>query len=671
MTEINDGGNDKYQANNEGSQHSILPSREWMDLNDKDFVVEDEVDAFGKTHNHHDDNESSLHASPSSNAWKPGKFTSWKERQEQFQQDTSFTRNILSRDHNASWQQGNGKDQEPYDFDPILSEEEEVTSFKDSIDAPRVLDLIHDHGGLNVSAISSSQHPRDLMSLQSLADTIEDDEEEEDYNQVNQYQPLIDDMMQPEEEHQDDALLLLKAENQRRIKEQLILSTLERLCDDFDLLKEVSLAMQRNRSQCPSPRNNLLLGMNESERTRIIQEMESLLTKWSVDSQLENQETERLALRFCFMVLQTPMNSPKPNSNDIYAPSHRWKPLPGLRSAIGLEEDPVSPPTVRGGDSSLFSLPSDSANANDDTPHTSNVSMATTITTVLSPEKNWSSRRSPNTGLRQTFESMTRLLGRLEAACLLLLTVNEKIKTSDEIKQIYLEFLQLPFFDLKTILHFFELHYEYPPLSCTARTVSEDYEEKKEDSNRSHSRTSNSLILPPAMKRVSSKDPDDVLVAQTATLTQDILRIQVVENSRGAAGQEVECDLWTPTTDDMNSYVPLDDDEGPSNFASVEDSESSDEEERGPIEDLRRTVGSFDDLRRTVDLESVQEERDGALSEDGIDEDQYETEIMNAPLRTNGVRRHHVGNATSRWKSRGFWKGRILGSRPRRFSSAE
>lgn len=656
-----------YQATDDGSQHSILPTRDWMDMDDKDFVVGEENNVFRQFPND-DDQDSSLHASPSSNVYRPSKFSSWTERQQQFLQDTSFTRNILSRDPNASWQQGHGKNHEPYDFDHILSEEEESMSLKDSMGAPRVLDLINDNGGLlNVSAISSSYHPRDMMSLHSLADTIEDDIDEiVENNEIDQYQPLIDEMMQPGEASSDDVLLLMKADNQRRIKEQLLLSTLERMCDDVDLLKEVSGDMERSGSQCPSQRNSLLLGLSDSQQAKIIHQMEFLLTKWSVDSPQDKQVTERLALRFCFMVLQKPTLSSRSSKDSAYAPRHHWKPLPGLRAALGLEEDPASPQSVRGGDSSLFSLPSDSACANDDTPHTSNVSMTTTITTIISPEKIKLQGLYQSAGLRKTFETMTRLLCRLEDTCLLLLTVREKVKTADEIRQIYFEFLQLPVLDLKCILHFFEMHYEYPPLSSTARRVSEDYEEQQDNSCRSQLSSTESLAFLPYVKRVSSRDDSNFLSSHQ----EEVLHIKIVENEPGDSGQEVECGLWTPNSDEMNSYVPLNDD-GPGTIATVEGNDSSDEEERGPIEDLRRTVGSFDDLRRTVDLESVQEEREDTPSEDDFDEDQYEAEILNEPDRINGTRRNHVADAASRWKRRGFWKSRIMGSRQRRFSSAE
>lgn len=649
------------KSTSERSEHSILPPREWMD---KDFEVEDDIvrddvhyHSVGRqdrsNYDDDDDNQSSLHASPSSNQWKRGSFTSWKDRQEQFQRDTSFTRNILSRDPNASWQMANS---DGYDFDPILPEEEEAASLKDSIDAPRLLSLVNDHGALNVSAISSSHpHHRDFESLHSLADTIDDDDDEddeEDYNQINRYQPLIDEISsQPPTTKDDGALLQLKVNNQRRIKEQLLLTTLVRLCSDVDLLKEIGSSMQQG--ACVSPRNNILFGLEASERKRSIREMENIVASMNIRPRSDaGHETKRMAIQFCLLVLQIPLSKPEIPASDC-APRQLWVSLPGLRSALGLDEEPESPTTIRGGDTSLFSLPSESANAKDDTPHTSNVSMTTTITTVLSPERNRPQLQEISKGgLRSTIESLTRLLARLEAACLLLTTLKTKLKTVEEITQIYKEFLQLPASDLKKISQFFELSYMYPPLSLTARTVSEDFE-----TDRNIAR----LMPPPIMSRHSTKNSDEILFTHGGTLEQEMLRINVVEGVGDEIGQKVECDLWTPTTEDMKTDVVFVNN-GPNAFEVMveEDSNEVEDEGNGQVDDLRRVLGSFD-------LESVHEEREEAPARD--EDDEREEEFLNVGPLTNGGRRTASNYRPT--KSRKFWKGRVLGSRRRRFSCAE
>ncbi|KAL3904205.1 MAG: hypothetical protein SGILL_010156, partial [Bacillariaceae sp.] len=353
----------------ERSQRSILPSRRWMDddamTEEDETICDDAIDnSCRETEEAECDDESSLHASPSS--LRRDRLASWNNHRAQYQHDTSFTRTILTRHL------------EPYDFGPILTEDvHSPRSFQRSEkDAPCVLALIDDSNGLDVSAISSSYHPRDLASLHSLADTMDDDE---DYEEINRYQPLVDDVAGQEQQSDDKALNLLKAQNQRRMKENCLLSTIERLSHDLELLQEVSLTMDKS-NKCPSPRNHLFLGLQQPNQETLRREMEKFLFELSMSSQVSGDDIEPLAIRFCLSVMEKSMQTKQ--KKDDRLPKPPWKSLPGLRSALGLKEDPLSPPTVRGGDSSLFSLPSDSANANDDTPHTSNVSMATTITTV-------------------------------------------------------------------------------------------------------------------------------------------------------------------------------------------------------------------------------------------------------------------------------------------------
>jgi hypothetical protein len=357
-----------------------------------------------------------------------------------------------------------------------------------------------------------------------------------------------------------------------------------------------------------------------------------------------------------------------------FAPRRYWRAVPGLRSALGLDEDPVSPQMARGGDTSLFSLPSDSANPNDDTPHTSNVSMATTITTVLSPDKNLSQRHQyyqnrnscfvddkKKLGMRQTFESMIWLLGRLEAACHLLLNVKDKLKAADEIKQIYLDFLHLPVSDLKDIAHLFELTYTFLPFSTTTRTVSEDLEEDRVDPRHVEETVEfHHAALPAPMSSASDPETSEVPFTQSK-LSQEILRVNVIENDCVGINETVECDLWTPRTEDMNSlrtYLPLTD-EGHSTIESI--GEGDNERHEALADDLRRAVGSFDH-------ESIQENREDVPSWDESDANEHES--VNEPLRTNGVRRNGNTQRVSR-KTRGFWRGRILGSRQRRVTSVE
>ena len=331
---------------------------------------------------------------------------------------------------------------------------------------------------------------------------------------------------------------------------------------------------------------------------------------------------------------------------------------------LGLEEEPQSPPTVRGGDTSLFSLPSESGFYNDSTPHTSNVSMTTTITTIVSPTKRGQRLQrlqegsdkeyNGSTNLKNTIESLVVLLGRLEAACLLLMSVKGKVKAAEEINQIYLEFMGLSLTDLKKIINFFELTCSDPPRSVMARTVSEDPDL---DGVRRPTTTTTDIY------RVQ-----DSHQVQTTGESQEILRINIVENDVGDKEyqQEVECDLWTPNSDDMNSYHPLVDDDEENNGTNNNNNNNNDHDE--PIDDLRRTVGSFD-------LESVQEEREGVPSWDDDDNDREGLDNEPGSFRANLVgRRQAAGTAAAgsrRFRKGRFWRRRFLGGRNGRQATAE
>jgi len=664
------------------SQKSILPPREWMssnhddDDNDEDDTIREDTTQYN---NDGDDNESSLHASPSSNLWRRNTFTSWKDRQAQFQQDTSFTREFLGRDLNSSVQLEQLDGNRPYDFDPILAED--ANSIHE-MDTPQVLALVNDCGGLNVSGISSSYHQKDIASLHSLADKMEDEEDDEPNEVPWNYEPLVEDA--PEQTSGDNALVLIKAHNQRRIKEELLLSTFERLQDESFLVKEIAMSMEDKTSFG----GNFFLGLDQNERDVIHKELEGLLFKLmkrADKEETDKYEAKQLSLRFCMSALQTSSGKIEanhrhqiiPQSSGII-PYHRWKALPGFRKAAGLEEDVRSPPTIRGGDTSLFSLPSDSANDNDSTPHTSNVSMTTTITTILTPERNPAKRlqhppylvqedpmkeNTSQAGLQTTLGALLHLLCRLEAACRMLANGTKSLKDAEAIEQVYLELLGLSVSNLKEISNFFELTCADPPFSSMARTVSEDPDVDcivhRPDNN--PTRNAFSSRHSEGMPQIPASEAAAVLITHTRNLSHEILRINVVENEANDSPQEVECDLWSPSSEDMNSqgYHPLTDEGNSPIEASTEDNDQANGE---PIDDLRRTVGSFD-------LESVQEEREGVPSWDGDEEDRQEREPFNNPFRANMGRRNNGTRQRPLRKGR-FWRPRLLSPR-QRWPSAE
>ena len=308
-------------------------------------------------------------------------------------------------------------------------------------------------------------------------------------------------------------------------------------------------------------------------------------------------------------------------------------PRPGFRSSLGLLEEPQSPQTIRGGDTSLFSLPSDSAN--ETTPHTSNVSVATTITTVVSPERyrqriqnqhhtdhytivnnqNGIDIHVQNT--RKTMDSLARLLYRLEETCRGLKSkIRGKSMLIESFQSIYFELLNLSTADLKVIIDSFDM--EYSETRSLTRTVSNDEEAQNEPTT----------------------------FQEHLAQTKDTVRVNVVESENddidsGNMNQSIECDLWSPTTNDMASLVsPQNEEENQpilneNGYAELKDDE--------PFDDLRRMVGSFDSA-------NVEEEREGPATSE-------EPELDHRASFPATFARRVVGRRSK--KSR-FWKKRFL-----------
>jgi hypothetical protein len=255
------------------------------------------------------------------------------------------------------------------------------------------------------------------------------------------------------------------------------------------------------------------------------------------------------------------------------ATRHQWRCLPGLRSSLGFDEIPESPPTVRGGDTSLFSLPE---SEHDATPHTSNVSLTTTITSAWSPEKQPSSRRNEGSHLRRTVEAAATLFDRLSAACSKLVQISApsdtSIRAAEEIKRIYLQLITIHPNDMKALIDSFQL--DLPPLQIS-RMVSDDYDEQRADR-----RQSSSLALPPPVPLTRSsgtliRNPAQEIVARSLGIRFEAAEVNLIPE------EEEGHNLFSPTTVDMKSI----------------------EESRDEDEDVRRAVGSFD--------REDNEERDG------------------------------------------------------------
>mmetsp|Transcript_44604 Transcript_44604/g.49752 ORF Transcript_44604/g.49752 Transcript_44604/m.49752 type:complete len:857 (+) Transcript_44604:252-2822(+) len=621
---------------NERSRHSILPPRAWMDnhQHEDDYLIDsytdedDTIDCDGGD----TDNQSSLHASPSS--IRPRQKTTatyWIDRQAQFQQDTSFTQGILSNEHNSSWLEETAtRDHSPYNFNSIMIEEGINASQREKIDAPRILSLVNDNGGLNVSAISHSQHQRDLETLYSLADTMEDEDDE--YREIPLYYQALTDK---HDVVNDDAFLMVKDIHQRRMKEDLLRSVFERLQDSLDLLNKV-LNVQ----------SSLFLGLRSKKGDgKHYRLLEDLLFE------LQNEDchgSQRQAILFCLSLIQnTDSISDNTNPFSTYQSNHYWKPLPGFLSSLGLEEE-LHSPTVRGGDTSLFSLPSDSAN--DSTPHTSNVSMTTTITTVVSPEKETTQffkqqQRSYYTSsdrdddgdrfrTRRTVESLVNLVHRLESSCLNIeskMSAAGKLEVVEDIKKIYFELLIVPIQDLKLIINSYEIRFNQTP--CLTRAVSDDQDV----------RISRSIHRPfPSYEKYKTAQQIEIDNQQHGHPETDILRVNIVHYDKNEddknQNQSIECDLWSPTTNDMNSACI---EESVTAMRNGEYAAVIDEEEH--MDNSRRTMRSFDN-------EIVQEEREAPpMGNEDLRE--------NVDTATDDTRRVVAQQQQSR-KNR-FWKRKL------------
>ena len=271
--------------------------------------------------------------------------------------------------------------------------------------------------------------------------------------------------------------------------------------------------------------------------------------------------TMTMASPCCFTII---FRSSGPSEGEI----NRWKCLPGFRSCLGFEETPESPDAHRGGDTSLFSLPSDSAN----TPHTSNVSVTTTITSAISPARIACpmGRNVDGVRLRRTLEALSTLLDRLSKACAKLkLATNSSNEVSklaaEEVKRVYLQLLAIKSDYLNALINSFEL--DLPPMKIT-RMVSEDRNDLLRDPYLGHPVlpiSSNLRVAPPAAPPAYGH-PTGHSIPRGGSGTYN----------QGSQGNMYDhwgrVNLFSPSTEDMNSI---------DNYTNETD-------------DLRRTTGSFD-----------------------------------------------------------------------------
>lgn len=181
------------------------------------------------------------------------------------------------------------------------------------------------------------------------------------------------------------------------------------------------------------------------------------------------------------------------------------------------------PETVRGGDTSLFSLPEDTM-----TPHTSNVSMTTTITTKPpSPQR----RNKDATVVLKTVAILTTVVQRMSLACARLMETDrsgspEAIRATEEMKRHYLQLLSLPSKDLCTVSDAF-----CPASMPLIRTVS------LEDQEQEHTSIP---ALPPCVIRQTS-EPRLLLGAFDGLNTNRIVEEEEDDLRRQVGSNDYDC----------------------------------------------------------------------------------------------------------------------------------
>lgn len=230
----------------------------------------------------------------------------------------------------------------------------------------------------------------------------------------------------------------------------------------------------------------------------------------------------------------------------------------------------MSPEGARSGESCQFSLPSESAA--DSTPHTSNVSLPTTITSAFSPEKgrHQTSYQQGRSSLRRSIETISVLFEKMSGVLLgvaraALQGLPPSTEVIEVINAIYLEMQSVDADDLKALIDSFEL--DLVPLKIS-RQVSEDPVDAIVDEKQRNRSTNDPIIC-------RSTDP---LAKQLGNQTRDLPPIMVDDDGENG---ERDLYLFSPATEDMNSIEQT-----------IEDAE-----------DLRRMGGSFD-------TRDEQEERD-------------------------------------------------------------
>ena len=314
----------------------------------------------------------------------------------------------------------------------------------------------------------------------------------------------------------DRSIQLRKARSQNRVKEELIISALERLQDDLQLVSDVENLLQLgmychniNPSQqtqrpahlqqssmydwfvsTPMDKEGILTGFTDVKRYAILDKIDFLIHEYIDSNSLEMAETLphpslRDALLFCTLLVKMAIPESEKEDSSLQGTEDigHWRFTAGLREVIGLTSldgsaTPLCDQYEGGGDASFFSLPDDDRNDNCDTPMTSNVSIgASTLTTIVRDQHgvprpafgtsialNQHQQKHYNgLYLRQAIQLFTTGIQKMSTACHQLLELKgtslnppSLLLVADLMQKSYLQLLSINQTDLKSIVDAFE-----------------------------------------------------------------------------------------------------------------------------------------------------------------------------------------------------------------------
>jgi len=487
---------------------SILPPREWLEVSEYNIELpykplNDSFPSPSKKQEHQihgiSDDESCMYASPSS-------ITRRKALEAQTgQKGTSFTRCLLNTEKKSNTK--------VYDFQPVGDENTSLSDAKAS--------------AMDVSGISLS---KDIESVHSLVDELGEDEKQVEGGTCY-------------ERMKSGEFREAFCPTESQIKEDLLLSTLERLQDNTDLVEllrgELSSLDEKQTTLTHFGEGSIFQGFSRDTRVAICGRIDTTIRDFPlhISAYAEGQADVKKALSFCRSLVENAIpTAEKPGTLQLSAagipePGHRWRCIRGFRASLGFDETPQSPEPMGGADTSLFSLPSESAN--DTTPHTSNVSLTTTITSSFSPERNKIGYFSERGSVRLAMERVTELFSILDSIFVELLngitTSKDTIRVAEGMKQIYIDLMKLSVESLKGLIDSFEL--EFLTMK-TARVVSID-----NDAHAQHQTLATQKCMAKSAQHVS----------QTMGISMDSLQMDILKDEEKAAN------LFSPSTEDMKS----------------------------------------------------------------------------------------------------------------------